>query len=89
MTCPQVKKARAKTQQIRDANKELAVQNVELEPKFTDIKKELLERTSELHVLKEEYDKRILELSESFKGVYCVSRVGCPEVDSGLEHKAL
>ena len=67
LTCShntQVKKARVKTQQLRDTNKELAVKNVELEPKFTDIKKELLERTSELHVLKEEYDKRLLELSE-------------------------
>lgn len=56
-----------KTKQIRDANKEIAVKNVELEPRFTEMKTELLERTSELNMLKEEYDKRLLELSESVR----------------------
>lgn len=49
---------------MRDANKELAVTNLELEPKFSEMKTQLLERTSELSTLKEEYDRRLLELSE-------------------------
>ncbi len=60
----QVKRVREKSQQIRDGNKALAGNNLELEPKFSELKGELLEKTRELGVLKEEYDKRLLELSK-------------------------
>ena len=55
---------REKSQKIRDTNKELAISNLELEPKLSELKTQLLERTSELTALKEEYDKKILELSK-------------------------
>lgn len=55
---------REKSQSIRDTNKELAINNLELEPKLSELKTQLLERTSELTTLKEEYDKKILELSK-------------------------
>lgn len=58
----EVKRVREKSQQIRDGNKALAGNNLELEPKFSELKGELLEKTRELGVLKEEYDKRLLEL---------------------------
>lgn len=57
-----VKRVREKSQKIRDTNKELAINNLELEPKLSELKTQLLERTSELTALKEEYDKKILEL---------------------------
>lgn len=61
----QVKRVREKSQQIRDTNKDLAGRNVEMEPKFEEVKSELLEKTSELNEVKEEYDKRFMELSKS------------------------
>lgn len=60
----QVKKIRRKSEQIRDTNKELALKNVEREPRFTELKSELVLKASELNSLKEEYDKKYKELSK-------------------------
>ena len=60
----QVKKVRDKSQQLRDSNKEFAVNNIELEPKFTEMKSALLEKATQLSQIKEEYDKKLLELSK-------------------------
>ena len=59
-----MKKARERSQQIREENKLIALKNLELKPKFEELKTQLIERSSVLSSLKEEYDKGILELSE-------------------------
>lgn len=59
----QIKKTRERVQKLRETNQALAIQNVELEPKFNEAKTELREKAIELNSLKEEYDKKFMELS--------------------------
>ena len=60
----QVKQARQKSEKIQEKNRELALQNSEEEPKFTQRKEELRLRVTEAQKLKDEYEKEFLELSE-------------------------
>ena len=55
---------REKIQKIRDSNRDLAVKNLELEPKLEEVKTQLVERCVQLRLLREEYDKNFMKLSE-------------------------
>ena len=61
----QIKKIRQRSEDIRESNKELAIKNVEQAPRFNELKSELVLKASELASLREEYDKKYKELSES------------------------
>ena len=51
-------------QRIREGNRDIAAQNLELEPKLEAKKDVLLERCKELNQLREDYDKKYLDLSK-------------------------
>ena len=55
---------REKVQKIRDSNCEIAVKNLDFEPKLEEKRTLLVERCNELKRLQEEYDKKYLELSK-------------------------
>jgi len=54
---------REKVQKVGEGNRDIAAQNLELEPKLEEKRALLLERCNELNRLREDYDKKYSDLS--------------------------
>ncbi len=60
----QVKTARKECERLEEMNRELALQNTDREPQFTQAKEELRRLATEAEELKADYDQGYSELSE-------------------------
>ena len=59
-----MKQSRQRAEKVQDKNRELALENSEEEPRFTEKKEELRLKVTEAQDLRDEYEEQFLELSE-------------------------